>query len=290
MKRSTSASALLVTASLIGIGCYADESLEPLGARVSVSVLLTDAPFPYDFVDIVQVYVVEVAASTEIETTVGSGEWVTITRPRRRFDLLSLQQGNTSLMGEGELPPGEYLSVRMTIDGDSSSVTLANGERANVRWPNGGEIPLYALVEQPIVLSADAAQIVIDLDVGRSFVYGLADPLHDFAFIPALRAVNRDLTGTLTGTVFGDADADGVPEPIQNAVITVFSGTPTDLWVSATGRSSADGGYTVGFLLQGTYVVQVETPESSTLGSATILGVNIVAGAETTRSVTLPSS
>jgi hypothetical protein len=283
-------SALLVTAMLTGIGCYADESLASLDARLLTSVVLTDAPFPYDFVESVKVYVTEVAASTESDATLGSSEWATIARPRQYFELLALQGGNTALVGQGELPPSEYRAIRMTINGDSSSVTFANGAAANVRWPNGGDIPLYPLVEQPIELAGTAVEIVIDFDVGRSFVYGLLDPLHDFAFVPALRAVNRDLTGTLTGTVLGDANGDLVPEAIEDATISVLSGNPSGLWVSATGRTAADGSYAVRFLLQGTYVVQVEAPGATELGSDTTLGINIVAGAETTHSVTLPSS
>ncbi len=288
MKRSMSKSSLLATTLLLGIGCYADESLAPSNARVSASVFLTDAPFPYDFVDSVKVYVVEVAASTQSGPDSAAANWVSIARPRKTFELLSLQQGKVATVGEGVVPPGDYRSIRMTIDSDSSSVTFSNGEQANVRWPTPVVILLSALVERPLDLSGPDAQIVIDFDVGRSFVYGLLDPLHDFAFTPVLRAVDGAASGTLSGSVHGDADDDGVPEPIENAAITVLSDDLGGSRIIATGHTGTNGNYTVGFLLGGTYIVQVEAPSFATLGSATAVDITISAGIETNHSVTLP--
>ena len=98
------AAALLAAA---GSGaCYEDDSSGPATSKPMAKVLMTDAPFPFDTVQGVHVYVVSVATSTEPDT--GSSpdnmHWVTITEPKKRIDLLTLQQGTTTLLGEGEIP------------------------------------------------------------------------------------------------------------------------------------------------------------------------------------------
>jgi hypothetical protein len=155
-----------------------------------------------------------------------------------------------------------------------------------------GDLRLFALVEEPLAVADTGAQIVIDFDVGRSFAYGLFNPLYDFTFLPVIRAVNSAATGDLTGRVFGDADGDGVPEPLENAAVTVLRGDPNEpaytWWMVATGHTGPDGRYTVGFLLAGAYVVQLDAPLSAVLGSVTTSGITVVAGQQTTHSATLP--
>jgi hypothetical protein len=282
---------LITAVLLLGSACYSDESFGPSNTAGVTRVLITDAPFPYGLVDSVKVYVVEIAASMEPDTSQPDA-WATIASPGRRFELLSLQQGETALLGEGELPVGQYRAVRLTINGDSSSVMLSDGHLANVAWLVAGEIPLHALVEQPLLVPATGAQMVIDFDVGRSFIHGLMGPFYDFAFSPVLRAVDSAATGTLRGRVFGDVAGDGIPELLEDATVTVFSGNPTEpsytWWVTATGHTAEGGSYRVGFLLAGTYIVQIDAPAAGTLGPSTVSGITIVAGEETGHSVTLP--
>ena len=273
-----------------GSGCYKD-ALAPMADLAPARVLLTDSPFPFSLVDRVEVYVSQIAASMAADTLPEAQRWVIIAEPRRRFEFLALQQGDTALAGEGQLPLGAYQAVRMTVNGDSSDVVLHDGRTARVRWPAAGELVLPAVVEQPIVVSDAGASIVLDFDVGRSFGYNL-DPLFDFVFAPVLRAVRADSTGWLTGTVRGDSDGDGVPQPIADAIVTVYRGnalaTSASWWVVATGRTQADGDYTVAYLPPGAYIVRLETLWSARLGAITMPDVLIGVGAGSRLDVTLP--
>ena len=107
---------LFTAALLAAAGCYQDEpgSIGP-GTKPIAKVLLTDAPFPYDSVASVNVYVVSVAASTDPDTT-GDAGWETIAQPGRVFDLLALQQGTTALLGEGQLSGKLYRAIRVVIE------------------------------------------------------------------------------------------------------------------------------------------------------------------------------
>jgi len=88
-------------------------------------VFLIDAPFPYDQVARVDVYIVRVAAGTNPDT-VGTGPGV-IAAPHRAYNLLELANGAAAKLGEGILYSGQYVQFLVTIDADSSSITLKDG-------------------------------------------------------------------------------------------------------------------------------------------------------------------
>jgi hypothetical protein len=146
-------------------------------------------------------------------------------------------------------------------------------------------------LEQPLDVDTGTT-LVLDFDVGRSFGYNV-DPLFDFVFTPVLRAVRADRTGGLIGTVRGDPDGTGAPQPIADAIVTVYRGSAlaaaSSWWVAATGRTDADGDYRVGFLLPGAYIVRLESPWSTRFGALTTPDVPVRVGEESRLDVTLPA-
>jgi len=277
---------------MAGAGCYQDSGAGPAADGIT-RVFLTDAGFPFASVSRVEVYVTEIAASTRSDTAAGASGWTVIETPLRRFDLLALQQGTTTLLGAAQIPAGDYRAVRLSIDCDSSRIVWQGGREASVRWPVSGELALHALVEQPLAVSEGGAQLVIDFDVGRSFTNQLADPLHDFVFMPVIRAVNASATGNLRGTVRGDVHGDGAPERLPGAGITVFRGDPTqppETWsVVATGHTDSSGVYVVAYLLAGGYIVLAEAPAAALLGSLTVSHVSVAPGQDVTLPLVLPA-
>jgi uncharacterized protein DUF4382/carboxypeptidase family protein len=280
----------LLAASLALLGsvaaaCYQDDTLHP-GAISPTQVLITDAPFPFDTVGSVNIYVSRIEATTTLDTT--KGTWVTIDTPNKAFDLLTLQQGATAFVGAGTIDAGRYAAIRMTIDVDRSSIKYRDGTNAVVHWLNPGI--LYAQVEEPLAVSAIGGVIVIDFDVGRSFDYNLTGD-SDFQLHPMLRAVNSAGTGSIAGVVTAP-DFEGNPTPIKNAIVTVYSGDPSRLsstWnVEATGRTDAAGNYKVAFLPAGKWIVRVEQPARPGLDPVTIPDVIVTAGGTATLPVFLP--
>jgi len=273
-----------------GSACYQDDSSNgPASRKPLAKVLLTDAPFPYDSVTSVNLYVVRIEASTQMDAT--GGDWIVIAEPRRTFDLLQLQQGTTAILGEGEIPAGQYHAIRMTIDTSLSSIQGFGGE-VPVNWNNysgSNEMPLYASVDYPVNVSSEGAEIVIDFDLGRSFLWDLYGT-QMFTLFPWLRAISTAATGTIAGTV--TTDDNGAVEPVPNASVTVCSRSPCDSQsatnVVASGRSDNAGRYKVAFVRAGTYLVRIERADHPWLDAVISPAVQVTTGDTATLSVVLP--
>lgn len=278
----------LVLAGTAGVACYQDDALHA-PAISPTRVFITDAPFPFDTVGSVNLYVTKIEACSCVDSQ--AGNWVTLAAPNKSFDLLTLQQGTTAFVGESPIDAGQYNAIRMTINVDQSSIKYKDGTSAVVHWSasNTGDIVLNTLIEKPLAVSATGSEIVIDFDVGSSFVYNLTGG-NDFLLLPHLRAVTSAGTGTIAGIVT-QAQGGGFV-PVENADVTVYGGDPnrsSSTWyVVATGHTSQSGDYHVGFLMAGTYIVSIEAPGSPWLAAVTTPAANVVAGATDSVSVVLP--
>jgi hypothetical protein len=281
---------LLAAAAILGCGvaaCYQDDTTALPAAASLTRVLFTDAPFPFDTVQSVNIYVVSVAASTQADTgsSADSMQWVTITQPRQRIDLLTLQQGTTTLLGEGEIPADQYRAVRLIIDTDSSRIRFRDGSDALVHWGGAGQQAIHAFVEAAVAVPEQGADIVIDFDVGRSFHY---DDLGDggFNFLPWIRAVNRAATGSIAGLVRSDTTS-GTPGPIAYAGVSAYGASQGTWQIFSTARTDAAGHYRLAYLLPGTYIVAVDPPPSGGFAASLDSTVVVSRGVETDHSVTL---
>jgi uncharacterized protein YjdB len=280
-----------VVAALLA-ACYQDDAslASPQALRPQITVRLTDAPFPYDSLHSVNIYVVRIEASSSQDTS-GSGQWTDITDPRKAFDLLALQQGTTALLGSGELPAGQYHAVRMTIDTSLSSITWNDAAQhpAKVNWH--GWSTIYASVEYPVDVPTHGADIVLDFDVGRSFQFNLYGT-YGFDFTPQLRAINEAGAGAIAGTV--TQTSGGTTSPVPNAQISVYAQYPGRAdsvgYLVATGRSDSAGQYKVAFLAPGTYFVKIEEPFMPWLEAVVTPNVAVRAGGTTAVSASLPQA
>lgn len=276
----------LVLAGTVAVACYKDDTLTHVPAISPTKVFLTDDPFPYDTARSVNIFVTKIEGSTGRDTT-GAGTWATIATPNKSFDLLTLQQGDTAFVGENVIDAGKYVSIRMTIDVDHSSIKFLDGTTAAVQWqyPGHGQIVLYAVVETPLSISTTGTSIVIDFDVGRTFVYNSVT--HTFLMYPGtLRAVNSAVTGAIAGhvTMMDSSTAVAVP----NADVSVFYSGASNLPPIATGRTDANGGYKVGFLGAGSYRVLIQHPKFPLLSSVATPNVSVTAGGTSTLNAVLP--
>ena len=256
----------LLMAAALGLGCTTSET-GPGGPDGSgnTAIFLTDAPFPFDVISRVDIHISEIGVSPQADTTIGPPDWITVARPERAFNLLDLQNGATALLGEAEVPPGQYRAIRVTFDPARSSMTDVHGGHPTINWQSKGDTPtLFGLVEEAMAIDENGEDIVIDFDVGRSFLPDSSTG--GFLFIPFLRAITRAGSGAVEGTL---VRAEG-GAPIGLAAVGIHyaydSLTSEPGPLMATSRSDASGHFKASFLRPGRYVVVPEDLERDLVG------------------------
>lgn len=166
-----------VAASLGGSGDAPDASAaRPMPPRTAdLRLLLTDAPAAFDhvWVDLEEIDVhasdgaADVDGGTDADGGTGDSDgWTTITVPKQRVDLLTLQNGATMDLGGATIPAGDYDNLRFLVTG--GAVTVA-GTDYDLTIPSGAQtgikVPLGASFAADIT-----STITLDFDASRSIV------------------------------------------------------------------------------------------------------------------------
>lgn len=275
-------SILLGLALCTALAC--DSTTTTTSAAGGTKVLLTDGPFPYDRIARVDVHIVRVQVAASADTSDPNQAWTTIVEPNRTINLLDLQAGKTTLLGESTVEASTVGAVRLVINSALSSVKDDAGNPVHVHWPLQGELALHAYKQGSLAIYAEGTpnNLIIDFDVGRSFEDVFGDGT--LVFIPWIRALEEAGTGSVTGVVRGPGG------PLPNVAVTVLSGDPSaspwTWWKVATGKTDAQGRYKVAFVHVGTYIVRAE-PLIATVGCMDRINV-VVEGAGATVDFDLP--
>jgi hypothetical protein len=289
MNRKSGIFAAFALAGIVAAACESGSN-PTLTTNGKVNVLLTDAPFPFSQVKSVDVFVVRIEGklaetdSAEAANANDSTSWLTLVSPNTRINLLTLTNGNTASLGLASIPVGTYRSFRMIINTDSSSVTLNDNTKPNIKWPSAGKNGIKIILDEPFDVTTDATNLLIDFDVGRSFVMrGNSISQNGLLFKPVIHAVTAQATGTISGTVRADS-ANGAR--MAGATVEVLkAGTALTDTVSAnvvsSGVTDANGNFTLAFIPAGTYVVRATPPVASGYKPALLVGGAIVTAGTT---------
>ena len=166
---------------------------------------LTDAPFPFDSVATVDIHLVRIdarlldtdsaAAAANVDAN-DAGGWVTLARPDKVFELLALRGGKVADLGVAQVPVGIYHGLRLILDASKSSLTLKNGfaltgtSTPGVKFPSADRSGLKINLDGGVaVTNEDPAILVVDFDVGESFVMrGNSIAQNGLLFKPVLSA------------------------------------------------------------------------------------------------------
>ncbi|HEX6314377.1 MAG TPA: DUF4382 domain-containing protein [Gemmatimonadaceae bacterium] len=182
-----------------------DGSLEPGEGRISLR--MTDAPFPLDQVESIEMFVVRVEARPQPiseeeaaldveEAEAESDGWIVIAEPNDGFDLMELRNGVTVFLGDEDVPVGAYHSIRLILDTDRSSVTLKDGtvltgvSTPSIKFPSAGKSGIKVLFTTPIVVDdGETVDVLLDFDAEESFVLrGNTIMQNGLLFKPVIRA------------------------------------------------------------------------------------------------------
>lgn len=264
---------------LAGCGSGTNPSAVTAG---QLSVQLTDAPFPFDQVASVNVFIVRIDAKpADVTDTAASNVndkngWTTIATPNASINLLDLGGGKTTSLGATTLPSGIYRGLRLIIDTDKSSVTLKNSNTpVEVKWPSAGQSGIKVLLDQPVEVTSAGAIVIIDFDIGRSFVMrGNSISQNGLLFNPVIRATVPDLSGSVSGSVRADS-VNGTGIASASVEVLKAGTTLADLSsanVLRTGSTDASGNFRIGFLAPGTYELRATPPAVSGYKPALLAG------------------
>ncbi|MHB8837975.1 MAG: DUF4382 domain-containing protein [Gemmatimonadaceae bacterium] len=175
----------LLTAIMLAAACGTSTTE---AGRGMLAVQLTDAAFPTDSVQRVDIFVIRVdariaatdsasAARGATDDSASTGGWTTITMPNQTVNLLAYQNGAALPLGNANIAAGTYAGFRLVIDPTRSSVTLKNGamlsgtSTPSILFPSGSRSGIKILFGSSVAVPAnDTTTVLVDFMVGDSFV------------------------------------------------------------------------------------------------------------------------
>lgn len=225
---------------VIGCETMSDDQLTGDQKSGTLTVRITDAPFPSDSVAEANITIdkveIKVAGDGNMESDADS--FIVLSEETATFNLLDLSNGVTEVLTTTEVQEGMYSEMRLHIV--SASIKLTDGRSFDMKVPSGSASGLKIKINPSIeIINGMSGEILLDFDVSRSFKTTGSDHskkgITGFHFSPVLRCVNSTvITSGIKGTITDIATTDS----ITSASIILFSGTDT-----ITSAISSEKGY-----------------------------------------------
>lgn len=225
---------------ILATSCTQNDS-EGMGGKGTLSLLLTDAPFPSNLVDqtVVTIDKIEIRSTLALTGTTtctycdNLSQFTTLYEgDGKTFDLLDLQNGITEELANVDLEPGSYDLIRMHVA--KAEVVLKNGTSYDLKIPSGSTSGIKIKITPELLIESGVeSTILLDFDVSKSFIVQ-GNPktpagIKGFLFKPVLRAMCQQFTGIISGKV-----SENEATPVADATIeilradTVYSSAKTD--------------------------------------------------------------
>src|ERR1035437_7036758 len=196
------------------------------GAKSSLSVKMTDAPGPYNAVNIDLI---------GVEVTGTNNSAVLLNVNNRMYNLLNFSNGKDTLIGTGTLDVGTVEQIRLIL-GPNSTIVV-NNVSYPLSTPSAEQSGLKLQVHQTLV-GGVAYSILLDFDANQSIV-DMGNGTYKLK--PVVRTIDAAISGTIKGKI----------APIGTLVVV----TATSGLVSFSANVSATGDFLFMGLPAGTYTV-----------------------------------
>ncbi len=279
---------------LLLFGCSKSET--PPAGMGSMSIKLTDAPFPHDMVAEANVTIFKVEAryidedgdehddhtyeedgkgDDMYEDDDDSGKkFVVLMDEEISVNLLDLTNGVTETLVDTDIPAGVYDLFRVYVRDANIVLNDEANTTYDLKFPSGEQSGVKVFIDPPLVVTTGlSADLLFDFDVCKSFVVrgNMNNPetFNGFIFKPVIKVSNLTTSGTLQGTVSTQGETEAMP--LEGAQITVVQEGEED----RTTFSAATGGYVLDGLDPGIYEISVELTGYE---SQTVTDVQITAG------------
>jgi hypothetical protein len=241
MKKTAVIAALLIFASFALISC--SDSVNDAGGKGRIKMYLVDAPAALDSV-ILNVMRVEVHSAED--------GWIVVNDEAQYYDLLTLTNGSSAVIGDEFLSPGTYTQIRLIlgednyiyVDGEIFPLTTPSAQQSGLKLIHGFEI-----------LPDNLYELYLDFNVDKSIHQTGSGK---YMLKPTIRVQAAIISGTISGQVL-PLDAD--------ALVWTVSGMDT-----ISTFTNDDGYFKLMCLPAGTYDVFID-PANNAYSPDTISGV-----------------
>ncbi|MFP8489214.1 DUF4382 domain-containing protein [Gracilimonas sp. Q87] len=253
----TTTFALLTTVTLLFVSCDNNSVTDPTTGTGTLEVLLHDAPANYEAVNVF-------VESVEVNNGQTEEGWVEISTPQQSYDLLTLTNGATEVLGSAELETGTYEQIRLILSSNGHSV-IVDGTEHDMFVPSGEQTGIKLNVNAEIVPDITYT-LLLDFDAARSVVErGNTQSGIEYLLKPVISATNEAITGNIAGAV----------EPVE-AQPFIYAIANSDT-LSSTKADTTDGTFKLIGLEEGTYTISVD-PTNETYQSSDTTGVDVTIG------------
>ncbi len=243
--------AALATATVLLVGGCSDSPTSS-NETGTLSLRLVDSPADYQQVNIV-VTRVEVHASG----SASESGWFTINDVPATYDLLTLRNGASEVLGSHVLAVGHYTQIRLII-GTGSNVVI-NGTTYPLVIPSGMQTGIK-LNNEFYIAPDELIELVLDFDADRSIhLTGSGD----YMLNPVIRVEPVLTSGTISGIILPVTARATISAMAAPDTLTAFADT-------------LSGSFVITALPAGSYTVLI-TPGDTLLADTTIADVLVVA-------------
>jgi hypothetical protein len=214
---------------------------------------MVDAPAGYDQVNIVVTRVEVHKANTD-----STSGWFVINDNTANYDLLTLRNGASVVLGDTLLDAGRYTQIRLIIgtgsnvvvDGVTYPLEISSGEQTGVKLNHSFVIEDGLLYE-----------LLLDFDAERSIILTGSG---EYILKPVIRIVPLVISGTISGTIN--------PSTVRTTIWTI-DGTDTISSVSDT----TSGFFKLMALVAGNYEINFTPAPYTNFKDTTINNVSVTA-------------
>lgn len=281
-------------------GCGDDAVQEMNTGSGSLSVGISDAPIDGAFSVVISVAGITVKPNSLVAIA-------TTFDPPRPIDLLQLQGGDSQLLLDNvTVPGGAYSQVVLKMDPNPTNSYLTDSNGRHLLILASGATNNLVLNKPFTVPQNGSVALTIDFDLRKSILPPAQDS-SDFQLKPALRLVQNDKSGKISGTVpSAMVNASGcgtsaiylytgsnvIPHDVSSSITDPISSTL--VWLN---NNSGKYEYSFGFIPVGTYTISLtcqanqdnpETTDSAVTFSASV-NTSVTAGSNTISEFVLPT-
>ena len=248
---------------LLFSGCSKDNPTSPSGSG-ELKMYMVDSPAGFDAV-FINVTEVDVHSATSDS----NGGWFVLNSTPHIYDLLTLRNGISTVLGDSMLAAGHYTQIRLIL-GAGSNVVI-NGASYSLTVPSGFQTGVKLNADFDIQANA-TYQLTLDFNAAKSIIQAG----NKYILQPVIRCVANETSGTISGTVL----------PVTaNAIVWTVANSDT---VSAY-ADSFSGYFKIMAFPAGTYTLNIQASDTTTFKS-TILNNVVVASGQNTDAGTITLS